>query len=143
MKWITALDLERWAASIGSRQDLAELLGSLIRARAKEIAAYRFPSGDFAQLPAMTACLRQRLRLLGSRRAYRCGSWVLGTIPRKRPGEDYDSRTRKPRNVTPAETTFVFVTPRPWRDQDKKKQWIDERKSRRLGGYLRCGRNRP
>ena len=57
MKWITAPDLERWAGKISSRQDLAELVGSLVRARAKGIAAYRFPTGDFAQLPGYDGLL--------------------------------------------------------------------------------------
>src|SRR6266508_2909747 len=104
MKWITALDLERWAASISSRQDLAELLGSLIRARAKGIAAYRFPSGDFAQLPGYDGLLEAEAAPPWVPQGV--SVWELGTgeDPEEKATGDYENRTKNPRNVNPSET---------------------------------------
>ena len=50
MKWIRALDLERWAATIGARELMAALVGDLIRATASEIRSFRFPNGDKGQV---------------------------------------------------------------------------------------------
>jgi len=46
MKWITASDLARWSELSVSRNDLPELIGDLIRASARDIASFRFPSGN-------------------------------------------------------------------------------------------------
>jgi hypothetical protein len=50
MKWITALDLEQWANTLGARDAFPSLVGDLIRASAKDIDGYRFPSGDKGQV---------------------------------------------------------------------------------------------
>ena len=50
MKWIRALDFEQWANTLGARNVFPALVADLIRASAKEIEAYRFPSGDKGQV---------------------------------------------------------------------------------------------
>lgn len=57
MKWVTATDLDQWAGRVPSRQELSDLVASLIRARAKTIGTFRFPTGDFAQLPGYDGLL--------------------------------------------------------------------------------------
>jgi len=51
MNWVTALNLEQWAARIGARTQLSELVSRLVRATAKDIQSFRFPTGDSAQIP--------------------------------------------------------------------------------------------
>lgn len=50
MKWITVVDLERWAESIHSRDRLPALVVDLIRATAPSIEAFRFLSGEASQM---------------------------------------------------------------------------------------------
>ncbi|WP_141507467.1 hypothetical protein [Rhizobium sp. H4] len=50
MKWITATDLQHWAATHNARDTFPELTADLIRATAKEIQSFRFPSGNKAQV---------------------------------------------------------------------------------------------
>jgi hypothetical protein len=51
VRWIAALDLERWADRMGARTALSEVVSSLIRAASKDINSLRFATGDSAQLP--------------------------------------------------------------------------------------------
>jgi tetratricopeptide (TPR) repeat protein len=53
--------------------------------------------------------------------------WELGTGKdvRRKAQEDYQKRTRNPGVLKPKRTTFVFVTPRRWRD---KQEWAQERR---------------
>lgn len=58
MKWIYAADLDRWAeTSIASRTALSELVSSLVRASSPNPKAFRFPTGDSAQLPGYDGSL--------------------------------------------------------------------------------------
>ncbi|MBZ9752144.1 hypothetical protein GO986_12085 [Deinococcus sp. HMF7620] len=52
--------------------------------------------------------------------------WEMGVNadPLRKANGDYRTRTDKPLTVTPAETTFVFVTPRRW---PEKGEWIQRR----------------
>ena len=51
MKWITAGQLDDWADRTDARTALSELVSALIRASAPDMQAYRFPTGDSAQIP--------------------------------------------------------------------------------------------
>jgi hypothetical protein len=64
----------------------------------------------------------------------------LGTSedPQDKATKDYKNRTDDPRNVNPAETTFVFATPRPFGEEETKKQkWIEERKKQGVWADIR------
>jgi hypothetical protein len=128
MKWITATNLDQWAETVASRVELSELVASLVRARAQAIGAYRFPTGDSAQLPGYDGLLEAE----GAPPWVPTGTsvWEFGTgaAPRAKATEDYDNRTTNPRTVTPADTTFVFVTARRWASADKA-DWINERQA--------------
>lgn len=54
--------------------------------------------------------------------------WEFGTSAdfRSKANKDYKKRTADPLGVVPAETTFVFVTPRRWTDADR---WATEKKA--------------
>jgi hypothetical protein len=51
MKWIEARQLATWAERIDARIRLSEIVAKLVRASAASISAYRFPTGDSAQIP--------------------------------------------------------------------------------------------
>ena len=113
MKWITATNLEQWAATIGSRTELSGMIAALVRASAKEIGAYRFPTGDFAQLPGYDGFLDVKGVPPWIPNGLSVWEFGTGEDPEAKAANDYDQRTKNPRNVDPASATFVFVTPRP------------------------------
>jgi hypothetical protein len=58
MQWVTAPQLAYWAeTTLASRHDLSRLVADLVRASAKNIAAYRFPTGDSSELPGYDGTL--------------------------------------------------------------------------------------
>jgi hypothetical protein len=120
MKWISADDLEGWAnATLLSRAVLSEIVSSLIRASATSPQSFRFPSGDSAQLPGYDGSLEWE----GVHPYVPEGKsvWEFSTERRvqDKAKKDYDARKKDPRAAAPAETTFVFVTPREWPGADK------------------------
>lgn len=124
MKWVTATDLRNWAGTVGARYALSELVANLVRATAKNQTAFRFPTGDSAQLPGYDGLLE----------AEECPPYVPGGLsvwefgaaedPKDKAIEDYRKRTENPRSIRPEDTTFVFVTPRSFPDLQ---QWEQDR----------------
>jgi hypothetical protein len=114
VKWITALDLSRWADTTGARTALSELVSALIRATASDIRSFRFPTGDSAQIPGYDG----RLSARGGRAVIPDGEsvWEFGVGAQylDKANEDFTRRTNTPGDITKSETTFVFVTPRTW-----------------------------
>jgi hypothetical protein len=115
LQWIRANDLEHWAGTIDSRTSLSEIVASLVRASAEDIGSFRFPTGDSSQAPGYDG----RLTAKGVPPFVPDGEsvWEFGTdgdyLDKAERG--LQQRTREPRGVNPAETTFVFVTPRHWK----------------------------
>lgn len=135
MEWITALDLERWAGTITSRTDLAGIVGDLIRASAADVTDFRFPRGDSGEVHGFDG----RVSARGMPPYVPDGDsvWEFG-VDRdylKKANSDYNSRSTDPKDVKPAETTFVFVTPYRWtRSAPSREEW---QKSKRDEGVWR------
>ncbi len=119
MRWINAKQLQTWAGErIDARTVLSRLIGQLIRGSAAEISAFRFPSGDSAQLQGWDG------RLIASphdqfKTYVPDGSsvweWGVEKSPASKAKKDYAKRAVDPgEGIVPSETTFVFVTPRTW-----------------------------
>jgi hypothetical protein len=130
MKWITANQLEDWAdKSVLSRTDLSELVSSLVRASATRPNSFHFPTGDSAQMHGYDGSLESE----GAPPFVPEGSsvWEFSTEdgPAGKAERDYQARIKDPRGRVPAETSFVFVTPRKWEDRDR---WALEKKKEKL-----------
>lgn len=130
MKWITALDLSRWADTTGARTALSELVSALIRATAPDIRSFRFPTGDSAQIPGYDG----RLSARGVEPYVADGESVwefgVGTQYLDKANEDFQRRTNAPGDIVKSETTFVFVTPRTWAIAGRSiEDWCREKKS--------------
>ena len=129
MQWVTATDLEQWAGTLASRHALSRLIADLVRASAKTITAYRFPTGDSSELPGYDGILEAEAVdpwVPGGKSVWEFGT---GDDPKAKASSDHEKRTGNPGvGVVPGETTFVFVTPRRWRDPDDKARWIEERR---------------
>ncbi|MES1244470.1 MAG: hypothetical protein ABUT39_22890 [Acidobacteriota bacterium] len=126
MKWVTATDLNNWATTVGARYALSELVSSLVRATARNQAAFRFPTGDSAQLPGYDGLLEAEECL-----PYIPGGlsvWEFGTSEdaRAKANKDYRKRTESPGAIRPEATAFVFVTPRSFPES---RQWEQGRLS--------------
>ena len=132
MKWITVTDLERWSGTLGARTELPGLVKDLIRASVRDIRAFRFPTGDSAQLPGWDGRLASPNEYL-----YVPGGdsvWEMGTPVDylRKANEDYRKRSKNPGAVDPATTTFVFVTPRRWRGDPTIEGWTNEKLAERV-----------
>jgi hypothetical protein len=116
VKWITALDLERWASKIDSRSDVVQLVSDLIQASARDISSIRFLTGDSSQMHGWDG----HLISTGMPPYVPAGEsgWEFGTgaDAEGKADEDYEARLKKSRPVDKLNATFVFVTPRPWKD---------------------------
>ncbi len=135
MKWIRAANLKQWADNtVLSRTALSELVSSLVRASAPSPKSFFFPTGDSAQLKGYDG----RLESDGAPPYVPEGKsvWEFSTeadVPGKA-NRDYEARKENPRGAVPAETTFIFVTPRVWEKADEwekakndEKLWKDVR----------------
>jgi hypothetical protein len=131
LKWITALDLENWANTYGSRTTLSELVSNLIRASVTEITAIRFPAGDSAQIPGYDG------RLISSEGSLFVPEgesvWEFGTEKEylDKANEDYSKRCANPGPIDSKQNTLVFVTPMRWtRPRKTREKWIQEKRSK-------------
>ncbi len=132
MKWITAQDLELWAGTIASRSDILQLVSDLIRASAADISSIRFLTGDSSQMHGWDG----HLISTGAPPYIPAGEsgWEFGTSAgvETKADEDYEARLKKSEPVDKLNATFVFVTPRRWKDCESwaknklyQKKWKD------------------
>jgi hypothetical protein len=128
MQLIETSHLESWAGSITARSRLPYLIRELIYAVIKPD-KLRIPIGDAVWLPGYDGVVAnsEQNRFVPTGFSV----WELGTSDRikSKADEDYAKRSQdNDRNpgFNHKEVTFVFVTPRVWRD---KEEWIAERKA--------------
>jgi hypothetical protein len=120
---LTASDLERWAETKEAAYELPRLIRRLILATDPE-ARSSFRAGEGVQLPGWDGEVESPK---GSPFVPKGKSvWELGTNKRisRKANEDYEKRKANPGNLPPSQVTFVFVTPRRWRD---KSNWQEEK----------------
>lgn len=132
MKWITALDLQRWAETIQSRTMFPAMIADLIRATAPDISSIRFPSGDKGQVRGFDGYLE----VDGGSRYVPDGAsiWEFGVTAggAAKASSDYNKRTLEVAPEIRRQSSFVFVSPRTW-DTTKKENpidWVNSKKAR-------------
>jgi hypothetical protein len=124
MKWIDAQDLDRWADDPECENKLPWLIHRLVRATVDQIEEIDIPWGSSVNLGGWDG--RVETPIGNEFVPQGTSAWEMrrrGDKPRKA-SEDFEKRTREPRNVDPQHATFVFVTPRVW---GNKEDWIAER----------------
>ena len=124
---VTAKELQHWCAShpVAAPALLPELVRRLIVASVQpgDLARLRVPSGDDIGQSGFDGVVE---RTGGGGRWVPAGVsvWEMGTgEPRAKAGGDLAKRTKDHLYVVPAESTFVFVTPRVWAD---KATWLSK-----------------
>lgn len=122
MRWIEARHLASWAGRVDARIRLSEIVAKLVRASAASISAFRFPTGDSAQIPGYDG----RLTAIPAEHYVAflpegdsVWEWGTGADYYGKANDDYRTRTDAPGDaVDPTQTTFVFVTPQIWSRTD-------------------------
>ncbi len=122
---LTATNLVQWAETVRSRDALPLITRRLIHFSVAPT-FIDFPAGDSVNRPGYDGLLRTN----DSAPWVPSGQsvWEMGTNhnPKSKANEDYDKRVAEPDGIVPADTTFVFVTPRRWQG---KSDWADEKRA--------------
>ena len=122
---ITALDLHQWADSLNAQSTLPVVVRRLILATASvtQIAMRGREGVQLHGWDGLVDCAAPDAHV-----PLRTSGWEMGTDkdPRHKAQSDYRNRTENPQGVDPATTTFVFVSPRIWRERDT---WRDARRA--------------
>ncbi|OZC01309.1 hypothetical protein [Rubricoccus marinus] len=122
----TASDLASWAANRRDAQStLPQLVRRLVTATATDLTRVSVRAGEGVGLPGWdgiveaagwSAFVPEGLSV-----------WEMGVgEPEGKAQKDYRKRTDEPGNIDPAATTFVFVSPKRWREKDA---WVERRKA--------------
>jgi len=130
MKWIDSYDIEKlWAGRRDCQESLPLLVRKLIRATTQSISSINFPSGESIAHGGWDGVLNiseeNEFIPIGT------SLWEFGSNidPKSKAESDYSKRTANPLGFDPAESTFIFVTPRLWQKRD---EWIEEKKKDRV-----------
>lgn len=133
MKWITATDIANWANTRQRhcQETLPELIGRLILAHtANAVEEFDFPNGDSVATGGWDGRLKTPVTFPYFPNG--ASGWEIGTekSAEKKADGDYTKRVADPLGMTPADTTFVFVTPRSF---PKRNTWQSTKKA--LGNW--------
>ncbi|SFE87722.1 hypothetical protein [Spirosoma endophyticum] len=125
MNWVDTTDLRSWANRRDCQETLPQLVRKLIRATSNSIKSIKFPSGENVLIGGWDGILvvseETDYLPLGT------SLWEFGanSDTKGKADDDYQKRTGNPLGFDPAESTFVFVTPRLWKKGD---EWVTEKK---------------
>lgn len=121
---VTATDLALWASRREAQELLPALVRRLVHATGAGLTRVDFPAHESVQQGGWDGIVAAT----GADVFVPTGlsAWEVGVTDevRAKANDDYEKRTRKPLQVDPAQTTFVFVSPRRW---SKKSEWVAER----------------
>jgi hypothetical protein len=124
-------DLDAWSNRLDARAILPKLLLRLTYATTEEIEHIEFPSDEATQLGGWDGIVK-----VATGNEFIPGGqsgWEISANRdvKGKADSDYEKRKTDPLGLDPAQTTFVFVTPRRWGGKEK---WI---KARRAEGFWR------
>jgi transcriptional regulator with XRE-family HTH domain len=135
VRWVTETDLAHWADRRDGQAMLPELVRRLILAERGYFPELRFASGESVQMHGWDG--ECRVDSGGDQIPGGWSGWELGTDqgPKRKADKDYKQRTKDALHLNPAETTFVFVTPRRWAE---KQDWVKERRAEKHWATVRA-----
>ena len=124
--FVDATDLVAWADRRNAQAFLSGLLRRLILATAPHASRVGFRSGEGIQLAGWDGIVTAKVETAFVPKG--ASAWEMGTNqnPRTKAQDDYSKRTQNSQGIDPAQTTFVFVTPRRW---PGKSAWEAERRA--------------
>lgn len=119
VRWVSAEDLADWADRMDGVVSLPTLLARLIFATYGPAARLRFPGDESVRHPGWDG--RTVLETGGVWVPAGEAGWEIGaqrTGIAHKAEEDFRKRTANPAPLVPAESAYIFVTPRRWPDKD-------------------------
>jgi len=130
MPWTRAIHLNQWADTELASRHLPLLVRKLIRKTAPDLTRLDIPANEQTVRPGFDGIVESSAGNLYVPSGK--SVWEMGTSqnPQSKADSDLALRTQQLPDDKRAETTFVFVTPRPWH---KKDEWAD--KMARQGGW--------
>src|SRR4028119_2225524 len=133
---VNSTDLTVWADRLEARSQLPRLIRRLIYATASDIQQASFAADEGIQLSGWDGIVVNP-NAANMFVPANVSGWEMGVNKdfKKKANEDYQKRSQNPEGLTPAETTFVFVTLRRW---DGKERWMQARKAERIWGDVRA-----
>jgi len=134
IRWVDLTDLSQWAERRDGQGALPTLLSKLVRATGR--ISVHFPSDEAIQFSGWdgitVAEIGDEYVPNGS-----CG-WEIGTQREKidsKANSDYEKRTTDSEHLIKSDSTFIFVTPRPWPNKEK---WVGEKKAEKIWADVRA-----
>jgi transcriptional regulator with XRE-family HTH domain len=133
VRLIEATDLDQWAERNDGKQYFPELIERLIQASVGYVPSqFLFRSGDSAQQAGWDGICEQGANSSLPWLPVGISGWEFGAQAgglKKKANEDYETREKDPLGLNPAQTTFVFATPRRWAQG---KKWAKEKSERKF-----------
>ena len=126
--FIRALDLDAWSARIVSPPEFPRFVRRLVHATGRSLRLVNFPADEAIRSAGWDGMV---IADEGTPNVPSGLSvWELGTghDPRDKANEEYRKRTDDSLGVERSEATFVFVTPRNWRERD---EWAAQKRAER------------
>jgi hypothetical protein len=118
-------DIIKWADRIDARSEFPRLVRGLINTNNDQVIALQMRAAEGVDAPGydgISDALRATPFVPAGPTVWELG---VGSDPADKAQRDYRSRTDDPLGTTIADTTFVFVTPREWREKD---EWAQRRR---------------
>ncbi|MDF0579227.1 helix-turn-helix domain-containing protein [Bradyrhizobium yuanmingense] len=125
IRYVNGTDLAQWAERRDGQASMPTLIAKLVRASGS--ATLHFPSDEVVQFAGWDGTTQAAT----ASEYVPAGStgWEIGTQREGIAGkanEDYAKRTEDPLGLAQSDTTFIFVTPRPW---PKKDEWVQQKRA--------------
>lgn len=131
---VDASDLERWASSRRSQEELPALVRRLIHATTTTATHVGLPAGDAVQQGGYDGVVVINEDHHAVPNGMSIWEFGVSSNPKGKADDDYEARKKsQPHStagtVAPVTTTFVFVTPRRW---NAKTKWLKTRRAERF-----------
>lgn len=122
---VTATDLTSWANLREAQSSFPQLIRRLILATASGLESVSIRSGEGVGLPGWDGVVEARN--VDAHVPKGLSVWEMGVSQdaAAKAESDYQKRKHNPSGISPASTTFVFVTPRRW---PGKGQWVEKKR---------------
>ena len=121
-----ASDISNWSNQPDANHQLPDLVRRLILATVSELSHLDMPSGSAVWLPGWDGTLTAKTGNTWVPNSTSAWEFSCRSDAGTKASEDYRKRTRDPKGISIAASTFVFVTPRQW---PGKNQWAKQRRA--------------
>ena len=123
-------EIVNWADKPDARHKLPELVQRLILATVPMPSLLHMPSGGSVWRPGWDGMLVVENGNAWVPDGASSWEWSCNKRPKRKATSDYKKRTTDPKGVDSPTTAFMFVTPRKW-DEDDRRKWASDRVEKR------------